>query len=58
MGTSNSSPGNAVGAMCTLFKTAQGEYVIQGDSDLLRDFFEANPEQWLRCLALKEDNNG
>lgn len=42
----------AVGATCSIFKTEQGEYVVAGDENLLRDYFENNPEQWLRVAAL------
>ena len=50
------SPG--IGAMCTIHKTGTGEFVITGDSDLLKAYFEISPELWLRCAALKGTKNG
>lgn len=57
MGTSNSQPSTPIGSVCTVYKTSKGQFVISGDHALLRDYFETDPEQWLRCLALKEDRN-
>ncbi len=63
MGTASQSPPGSfgypgVGAMCTIHKTAPGEFVITGDSDLLKAYFESSPELWLRCAALKGTKNG
>jgi hypothetical protein len=58
MGSYAINPPPMVGTTCSIIKTGPGEYVIAGDKTLLRDVFENDPEQWLRCLALKEDNNG
>ena len=44
----------AVGGVCSIVKTNKGEFVISGDSDLLQEVFESRPEQWLRCMALKD----
>jgi len=53
VGASNSQPNIPIGGVCTVTKTAQGQFVVSGDHALLRDYFENDPEQWLRCLALK-----
>jgi hypothetical protein len=58
MGTSIASPPAPVGTAVSIFKTSSDEFVVSGDEALLRDFFEAHPEQWLRCLALTKDKNG
>lgn len=51
--------GRPIGALCNIMKTGDGEFVITGDSDVLRDYFDSSPELWLRCLALtKEDKDG
>ena len=51
-------PNPPVGTSCSVTKTGAGEFVIAGDQDLLREIFENDPEQWLRCLALKGTKNG
>lgn len=57
MGTSSEMPPLPIGAVCSIIKTAEGEFIITGDSAVLRDLFENSPEQWLRCLALTKGEN-
>ena len=57
MGTFSQTPPAPVGSTCSLFKTEQGKYVVAGDETLLRDYFENNPEQWLRIIALAGEEN-
>lgn len=50
------SPPQDEGATVALMRTGKGEFVITGDISVLRAYFEASPEQWLRCLALKGES--
>ena len=52
MGTTSTSPPAPVGSTCSLFKSGNGEFVVAGDESLLRDYFENDPELWLRVAAL------
>lgn len=47
-----------LGTVCNIIRQADGSLVVTGDQTLLREYFEQDPEQWLRCLALKESKNG
>jgi hypothetical protein len=58
MGAAAQQQQNPIGAAVSIFKTGNGEIVITGDKILLREYFESDPEQWLRCLALKGTKNG
>ena len=50
-----------IGDVMTLVKTGNGEFVLSGINAqrLLREYFEQDPELWLRMLALKpEEDSG
>lgn len=49
-------PKKPIGATCSIIKTADGGFDIVGESNLLQEFFETKPEQWLRCLALRDES--
>lgn len=58
MGTTAQVIPTPVGSICTVVKTSDGEHIVTGDQSLLREVFESSPEQWLRCLALKDTKDG